>query len=111
MHLVPETCLCVVCNVFIHTLKGKSKKHLEAGLVDDGYSRDSLLTTRHEIGGFIFYPNGQSFGEDSWREASEADCCVSTHFLELFKTHSSILNIKYLNETIDVFVMNPHCVV
>nr|YP_010127575.1 hypothetical protein KQ602_mgp25 [Bougainvillea spectabilis]QPP04899.1 hypothetical protein [Bougainvillea spectabilis] len=34
----------------------KIEKHLEAALVEDGYSRQVIFEKRHKIRGFIFYP-------------------------------------------------------
>lgn len=34
-------------------------KSVEAALLTDGYSRDSVLAKRHQIRGFLFYPEGK----------------------------------------------------
>jgi hypothetical protein len=42
------------------------EKRIEEALLSDGYERDSLLNKRHEIRGFLFYPQGKPFLEATY---------------------------------------------
>lgn len=44
----------------------KIEKHIEAALVDDGYSRQVVFEKRHQIRGFLFYPNGRALSENAY---------------------------------------------
>ncbi|KAL6519622.1 hypothetical protein OROMI_032870 [Orobanche minor] len=42
------------------------EENIEAALVDDGFSPDAILAKRHQIRGFMFYPNGTSLTESTY---------------------------------------------
>lgn len=42
------------------------EKHVEGALVDDGYSPGKVLEKRHQIRGFLFYPEGRLLAESTY---------------------------------------------
>jgi hypothetical protein len=42
------------------------ERHIEAALVDDGYSRNAVLQQRHQIRGWMFYPQGAALSESTY---------------------------------------------
>ena len=43
------------------------ERHIEAALVDDGYSRESVLAKRDQMRGFLFYPTGSALSESTYK--------------------------------------------
>ena len=42
------------------------EESVEAALVDDGFPPDAILAKRHQIRGFMFYPQGTSLTEKTY---------------------------------------------
>lgn len=41
---------------------------IERALLSDGYSRDEIMSKRHQIRGFLFYPRGTALSEDTYKK-------------------------------------------
>lgn len=55
------------------------EKKIEEALLSDGYERDSLLNKRHEIRGFLFYPQGKPFLETTYAKYLDRIMNHGTH--------------------------------